>query len=130
MLAALNGHRYIVENVLAKGNVDVNAFDKNWDTPLKMAAEHGWEAIVRLLLASPNVDATIRSTKDGHNAMSVAQANGWNKIVALLQEFKSRTTAGDLPELPAQSSLQEDGSDSDRSEHYFDAEEMLQTDIA
>ncbi|KAH6903009.1 hypothetical protein BKA70DRAFT_1302895, partial [Coprinopsis sp. MPI-PUGE-AT-0042] len=52
-----------------------------------MAADKGHEAIVRLLLDVPNIDITIRSIKDGHTAMSAAQARGHKDIIQLLQDF-------------------------------------------
>ncbi|KAH6902927.1 hypothetical protein BKA70DRAFT_1404320 [Coprinopsis sp. MPI-PUGE-AT-0042] len=89
-----------------------------------MAAKRGHTAVVRMLLNVPNVDITIRSTTDGHTAMSAAQANGHRDIVQLLQDFESRNSVITSPPAINQLSLLDrDGSDSDGEEVYYDAEE-------
>ncbi|KAH6889039.1 hypothetical protein BKA70DRAFT_1330145 [Coprinopsis sp. MPI-PUGE-AT-0042] len=99
-----------------------------------MAAQYGHDTVVRLLLDIPNVDATIKSTADGHTALSAAQANGHSGIVQLLQDFESRkaTVASPLDTRPlsANNNYTEDVSDSDSSEGYFDAEESFGEDAA
>ncbi|KAH6902953.1 hypothetical protein BKA70DRAFT_1228121 [Coprinopsis sp. MPI-PUGE-AT-0042] len=89
-----------------------------------MAAKRGHTAIVRMLLNVPNVDITIRSATDGHTAMSAAQANGHHAIVELLQDFESRTSViKNPPDIRRLSLHNEDLSDSDSEEDFYDAEE-------
>ncbi|KAH6916361.1 ankyrin repeat-containing domain protein [Coprinopsis sp. MPI-PUGE-AT-0042] len=124
--AAYGGKKAVVELLLATGHFDVSAIDSDMDTAIKLAAKDGYEAIVCLLLDVPNIDITIRSTSDGHTAISAAQANGHSRIVELLQEFESRNAAVASPLGTHQLSMRdipaEDGSDSDSSECYFDAD--------
>ncbi|KAH6889048.1 ankyrin repeat domain-containing protein 50 [Coprinopsis sp. MPI-PUGE-AT-0042] len=133
LLAAGCGHKAVVELLVASKDIDVNAFDKDGDTAIKNAAQDGREAIVRLLLAKPNIDTTIRSTVDKHTAMSAAQANGHIGIVELLQEFESRkvvaASSHTINHLAVEGDSDEDGSDSETSECFFDAEESLGEDI-
>ncbi|KAH6914320.1 ankyrin repeat-containing domain protein [Coprinopsis sp. MPI-PUGE-AT-0042] len=132
LLAAERGHEAAVELILATSNVNLNAFDKDRDTAIKMAAQHGYEAVVCLLLDVLNVDTTIRSSRDGHTAMSVAQANGHSGIVQRLQDFELRQAAVASPlgthPLSAKDNHIEDASDSDSdsSEGYFDAKELFE----
>ncbi|KAH6889054.1 ankyrin repeat domain-containing protein 50 [Coprinopsis sp. MPI-PUGE-AT-0042] len=127
--AAYGGQKAVFELLLATGHFDVNEIDSDKDTAIKLAAKEGHETLVRLLLDIPNIDTTIRSTTDSHTAMSAAQANGHIGIVELLREFESRNAAVVSSLGTHQSSLQdspyEDGSDTDSSECYFDAEELL-----
>ncbi|KAH6889045.1 ankyrin repeat-containing domain protein [Coprinopsis sp. MPI-PUGE-AT-0042] len=126
--AAYSGEKAVFELLLTTGRFDVNEIDSDQDTAIKLAAKEGHETLVRLLLDIPNIDTMIRSTTDSHTAMSAAQANGHIGIVELLWGFESRNAAvvGSLG--THQSSLQdspsEDGSDTDSSECYFDAEEL------
>ncbi|KAH6916387.1 hypothetical protein BKA70DRAFT_1255581 [Coprinopsis sp. MPI-PUGE-AT-0042] len=95
-----------------------------------MAAQYGHEAVVRLLLDIPNVDATIKSTATGHTALSAAQANGHSGIVHLLQDFESRKAAALATHQPSLGDLRDEGeSDSDSSEGYFDAEDSFRDDV-
>jgi ankyrin repeat protein len=55
--------------------------------PLSYAAAKGHEGIVKLLLATGQVDANSKSTNvfgDGHTPLSYAAANGHNAVVRLL----------------------------------------------
>jgi ankyrin repeat domain-containing protein 50 len=131
LLAAQYGHKDTVEQIVNTGVATINGFDNDRDTPIKIAAQDGHEEIVRLLLAQPNIDTTIRSTMDGHTGMSAALENGHRGIVELLRDFESRrdTFAGhpDVSQLPKTIALDNEESDNadDASACYFDAEETL-----
>ncbi|KAH6902914.1 ankyrin repeat-containing domain protein [Coprinopsis sp. MPI-PUGE-AT-0042] len=114
LLAAKYGRKGVVKCLLTADDV----------TAIKMSAENGHEAIVRLLLGAPNIDITIRSITDGHTAMSAARAKGHIAIVNLLQDFESRKSSmAGPPETSRLPLLDEDSSDSDSGEDYYDAEE-------
>jgi ankyrin repeat protein len=123
LLAAQGGHSAVVGRLLATGLCDINRYDNDTDTAVKMAAKEGHEAVVSLLLDTPHVDITIRSTADGHTALSAAQANGRDGIVQLFQDFADIASAVGVNMLSVHDSPGEHGSDSDPLESYFDAEE-------
>ncbi|KAH6889056.1 ankyrin repeat-containing domain protein [Coprinopsis sp. MPI-PUGE-AT-0042] len=133
MMAAREGYEGTMKLLLAHPDIQVNLVDSNGWSALMKAARDGYEAVACLLLNVPNVDITIRSTRDGHTAMSVAQARGCSGIVQLLQDFESRkaTVASPLGTHPlsTNNSYTEDGSDSDSSGHYFDAEDSFGQDV-
>ncbi|KAH6889067.1 ankyrin repeat-containing domain protein [Coprinopsis sp. MPI-PUGE-AT-0042] len=129
LMASKYGHEAVVKLLLATGDVDVNASNKDGDTAIKLAATEGHEAIVRMLLPIPNADTTISSLGDGHTAITAAQVNGHCGIVGLLRDFESRKAAvanpSDCNQLSERDITDEDASDSDSSEYYFDADELL-----
>ncbi|KAH6903048.1 hypothetical protein BKA70DRAFT_1566997 [Coprinopsis sp. MPI-PUGE-AT-0042] len=128
LLAARYGHIQMINLLLTTGAFDVNAFDKCGDTAIKLAAEYGHEAAVRLLLDVPNVDIRIRNTTDGHTAMEAAHDKGHRVIVEVLRDFERRQSVkASAPEI---SQLNEDGSDSDSEEAYYDAEEGDNVDVS
>ncbi|KAH6901093.1 hypothetical protein BKA70DRAFT_1569155 [Coprinopsis sp. MPI-PUGE-AT-0042] len=137
LLAAQSGHDTVVE-LLATGAFDANVLDNDGNTSIKMAADHGFEAVARLFLDTLNIDITIRSTGDGHTAMSAAQANGHNVIAKLLRDFLSQTPAVVIPEDIDQLFLQERTNNSNRDEgdsdsgsgdEFYDAEAGTEGDI-
>ena len=54
--AAGRGHEAIVQLLIDRDDVDIDAKDKFGMTPLSQAAQRGHEAIVRLLIARGDVD--------------------------------------------------------------------------
>ncbi|KAH6902781.1 hypothetical protein BKA70DRAFT_1304585 [Coprinopsis sp. MPI-PUGE-AT-0042] len=56
MVAALFGHQTVVEHLLTTDNIDINAFNEDGGTAIRIAAEEGHEAIVRLLLDIHSID--------------------------------------------------------------------------
>ncbi len=61
MLAVRNGHKEIVQVLLAIPEIDVNVADKYGDTALIMAAKGGQTEIVKILLAIPGIEWTVHS---------------------------------------------------------------------
>jgi ankyrin repeat protein len=55
-LAAENGHEAMVKMLLDTGQVDLDAKDKNGQTPLSLAARNGHEAVVKMLVDTGKVD--------------------------------------------------------------------------
>lgn len=81
--AAENGHKGVVELLLAKTGIDINSTDIYLRTPLSYAAENGHETVVKLLLTK---DKVIINSKDWHNRtpLSLAAENGNEAVVKLL----------------------------------------------
>jgi cytohesin len=80
-VAAANGHKDVVELLLASG-ADANARDSNGATPLQSAALSGHADVVGLLLAKGAVaDA---KTKDGTTPLCNAAEKGHKDVVELL----------------------------------------------
>lgn len=81
--SAARGQRNLVEILLANG-VDVNARDKNGDTPLHRAAFRGHKDIVELLVAKgADVDA---KDKGGRTPADEAGRRGHRDIIQLLNK--------------------------------------------
>lgn len=70
-----------------------NAFDKDGSTPLHLAAEHGNDVVLQLLLRESSVDLTMRSGKSRMNALEIARSAGYQSCVDLLMS----TTCADSP---------------------------------
>lgn len=81
--AAENGHREVVELLLATDGVDPNDRDQEWCTPLLMAAFRGQEGVVSQLLATGKVDVN-RPDTSGRTALHYAAEHGDATTVALL----------------------------------------------
>jgi len=81
--AAEKGHTKIVQHVLARGDVEVDAKDKMGRTPLSWASEGGHTAIAKILLPRTDVEA---NTKDDNRRTPLSRAaqNGHIEIVQLL----------------------------------------------
>jgi hypothetical protein len=54
--AARNGSEAMVKMLLDTGKVDVDAKDKNGQTPLSLAAENGHKAVAKMLVDTGKVD--------------------------------------------------------------------------
>jgi ankyrin repeat protein len=138
--AATYGHVESLKILLAASNIDVNLADEEGDTAIKMAADDGHEAAVRMLLEVPGIKTDVRCTRDGHTAKSIAIANGHDGVVRLLEEFESRmihtSDSGATLVVGSDSSLSkeqavaefEGDSDSDASEYFEDAKEWSESD--
>ena len=59
------------------------AYAQNGNTPLHVAALNGYTEIVRLLLAQPGIDKTLKNN-DGKTALDLAQEKGLTEIAELL----------------------------------------------
>ncbi|KAL8366555.1 hypothetical protein RB595_010421 [Gaeumannomyces hyphopodioides] len=81
--AVSNGHKAVIQLLLAAGKADVNAKGKNGQTPLSWAAANGREAVVQLLLATGKADVDAKD-KDGQTPLWWAAANGREAVVQLL----------------------------------------------
>ena len=85
MLASYASNTEAVRMLLASNGVQVNATNIYGDTAIKLAAEHGHEAVVELLLGVPHIDLSIRSPRDGHNVLSIAMTKGNPEVISLLR---------------------------------------------
>ena len=85
--AAGNGHEAVVQLLVERDDVDINAKDhhRGW-TPLLLAAEYGHEAVVRLLVERDDVDINAKDTDDGWTPLILAAKNGHEAVVRLLVE--------------------------------------------
>ncbi|KAM3076143.1 hypothetical protein ACMFMG_006342 [Clarireedia jacksonii] len=83
LLAAKEGHKDVVQLLLATDGVDLNCKDKENLTPLSWAAWNGHKDVVQLLLATNGVDLNCRDTYDGTPLLLAAQ-EGHKDVVQLL----------------------------------------------
>jgi ankyrin repeat protein len=83
ILAAMNGHEMVVQNLIEREDVDADAKDKWSRTALSWAAEKGHKAVVRQLTGIANVDVNTRD-KDGKTPLIYASRNGHKEITELL----------------------------------------------
>jgi ankyrin repeat protein len=81
MSAAQNGHKDVVELLIAKG-ADANAKDKDGWTPLMSAAQNGHKDVVELLIAQ-GADVNAKD-KDGWTPLLLAADTGHTNVVELL----------------------------------------------
>ncbi|RXW11545.1 hypothetical protein EST38_g14309 [Candolleomyces aberdarensis] len=82
--ASLYGQHSIVQLLLLIPNVDLNHKDKDGNTALMLAAESGFEEVVRELLAqSPGIKMNVRN-RNGDTALSLAVWYGYEGIIRLL----------------------------------------------
>jgi ankyrin repeat protein len=77
------GNEAIVKWLLSTGKFNVDAKEKNGQTPLSRAAENGHEAVVKLLLSTGKVDVNAKD-KDGQTPFWWAARNGHEAVVKLL----------------------------------------------
>ena len=83
--AAENGHEAVVQLLVERDDVDINAMSGSGQTPLTLAAGNGHEAVVRLLVERDDIDI---NTKDnvGWTSLLWAAARGDEAVVRLLVE--------------------------------------------
>jgi ankyrin repeat protein len=84
MLAAKNGHKEVVEVLLATGKAEINAQSKNAQTALVLAAENGYKEVAELLLATGKVETNDARDKNGLTALTRAALLGEKEVVELL----------------------------------------------
>jgi len=82
-LAARQGSEAVVELLLTRKSIDVNAKDTNGRTPLSLAAEAASEAVVRLLLMQDRIDLNAKDT-NGRTPLSFAAEARSKMVVQLL----------------------------------------------
>ena len=83
--AAEYGHEAVVQLLIKRVDVDVNAKDKDELTPLLWVAKKGHEAVVRLLSERVDIDVNAKD-KYGRTPLSLAAQYGHEAIVQLLIE--------------------------------------------
>ena len=99
--AAEEGHKAVVNLLLARNDVEVNSKDKLGQTPLSHAAKEGHEAVVQLLLTREDVDFNSKD-KFGQTPLSWAAREGHEAVVKLLLgrdhvEANSKDSQGRTP---------------------------------
>ena len=93
--AAMGGHARTVQKLMRIDGIDVNCVDEHGQTPLDLAAEHGHEAIVELLLNfRVNNELGERVNRDGETLLSSAGPRVAAEVVELLSKphFKREIT--------------------------------------
>ena len=71
-----------VRELIASPNVDINALDEDWNTPLMVAAREGHDEIVQtLIIAKANINARNRQ---GKTALALAADGGHDETVRVL----------------------------------------------
>lgn len=92
--ASARGHVAVVRALLDTGRVDVNSQTEAGRTSIFVASEHGWSAVVKLLLeAGANPCISDRYSK---TAILVARENNQETVVALLEEAISLRTEDEV----------------------------------
>ena len=76
--------RQIVGLLLNARGINVNLAAPDGTTPLCIAAFHGYEEVVRLLLAAPNINVNARGGFNSATALFFAAQQGQEEIVKLL----------------------------------------------
>lgn len=87
--AASNGHKEIVEILLANG-ANINIVNKFSCTPIYFAAALGYTEIVKLLLGK-GANINIKEVQKGETPIDAAKRNGHIEIVNLLNQAKRST---------------------------------------
>jgi ankyrin repeat protein len=77
------GNEAIVKWLLSTGKFNVDAKEKNGQTPLSRAAENGHEAVVKLLLSTGKVDVNAKDNY-GLTPLSRAAENGQEAVLKLM----------------------------------------------
>ena len=88
MCAVRSGNHACVRFVLSIPGVDVNAANKNGETPLMLAAEVGDKVLVQWLLDMPGIDVNI-SDNHGITALVLADWNTEADCIKLLTPISS-----------------------------------------
>jgi ankyrin repeat protein len=80
--AAAAGDVDTVRELVASPNVDINAIDENWNTPLMQAAREGHDEVVQtLIIAKANINAR---NKQGKTALALAADGAHDETVRVL----------------------------------------------
>ena len=102
MIASYFGHEVVVQLLLAKDGIDINAKDTRYhQTPLSWAARRGHEAVVQLLLAKDSIDVNAKD-RSGRTPLSWAAGSGHEAVVQLLLaknsiDFNANDSSGRAP---------------------------------
>ena len=75
-----NKHKALAEKLVTYTDIDLTTRDSGGRSPLSLAAENGYEAIVQRLLAADGID----TNSDDRTVLSYAVQQGWKGIVQLL----------------------------------------------
>jgi KN motif and ankyrin repeat domain-containing protein len=70
MLAVSHGN-FLITTLLVEASADINIQDDDGSTALMCAAEHGYEDIVKFLLAQPDCDSTKQDVVSSINCIKV-----------------------------------------------------------
>jgi ankyrin repeat protein len=92
LIAAANGHKAMVELLLAKG-ADVNSRDSSGQTALHLAAENGFQSVAEALLAN-KADVNARD-KNQVTPLHLAARKGHSAMVAFLLVHQAEPNAQD-----------------------------------
>jgi ankyrin repeat protein len=80
--AAAAGDADTVKELVASPNVDINALDEDWNTPLMLAAREGHDEVVEaLIIAKANINAR---NKQGKTALALAADGAHDETVRVL----------------------------------------------
>ena len=107
--AAEEGHEVVVQLLIARDDIDINARDAEWQrTPLIWAAGKGHEAVVRLLIKRNDVEINA-TDKFGCTPLVLAVVNRHEAVVRLLVgrddvDVNAKDILGQTPLIPAASS--------------------------
>ena len=84
--AAARGHEAVVQLLIERNDVDVNAKANDGRTPLSWAARNGHGAVVRLLIERNDVDVNAKDSGYGQTPLLWAARSGHEAVVRLLIE--------------------------------------------
>ncbi len=90
MAAAQYGRNHVVRLLLMRG-AHINYKNDDGSTATYIAAACNQVDTVRLLLSRPDVDIFIARENDGYNALSIAVANDFKEVVALLSTYADKS---------------------------------------
>ncbi|OGM49256.1 ankyrin [Aspergillus bombycis] len=89
-VACKHGYLTFVENMLAREDVNVNALDATWQTPLCHAISSKSEGIIQLLLDNENTDPSQPDNNQGKTPVYIATECGHSKLaILLIQRYKA-----------------------------------------
>lgn len=91
LMLAIKGGRWdpaLLQGLMSHPRSDVNAFDENGMTALKLAVKAGHERLVELLLAAPGID--VNDNHGGVSALFLAKIDDRREIIGLLVRAGAR----------------------------------------
>ncbi|VUC32372.1 unnamed protein product [Clonostachys rosea] len=92
-LAAERGHRRIVQILLLRPDVDVNATDKEGRTPLSWVAGAGHEEVMEMLLAHSGIDINLSDNSQRTPLMWATAKSNISVVLRLIQETADVTSS-------------------------------------
>ena len=90
-IASQNGHKEIVQLLLAVPGININSAMNHGATPLFIASQNGHKEIVLLLLAVAGINVNA-ATNNGATPLYIAAERGHKEIVQLLVELGGDTS--------------------------------------